>query len=307
MNLATEDFLKYDEFIDQYDMYIWDFDYTILKIHSYASHIELKDVESASWKKLIGDFADPIFFRDLVYYLRGKKKEVAVVSFGTYNVIKAYLDRLFDDTHIFDSHNILTPLSGNQRHSSSFRINSDKNEHLVCLMRQNPTIKYDRAIFFDDTYQNIQGARELGMNGILINPKIGFTRKVWEELIKVETINISGGGNKNKEESCKILEQSLDDNEIESKKGTRRRQPRNDNISKNKPKNKHPCNDDYLIETFDGKKEKESGKGETKDIREDINEKEDVPVSSYFMNWLNILAVVFIFVYYLIKKYNPSQ
>ena len=28
MNQAIGDFSKYDDFLDQYDMYIWDFDYT---------------------------------------------------------------------------------------------------------------------------------------------------------------------------------------------------------------------------------------------------------------------------------------
>jgi hypothetical protein len=293
MNLSTEDFAKYDDFLDQYDMYIWDFDYTILKIHSYASNIELKDVESASWKKLMADFADPIFFRDLVYYIKGKKKEVAIISFGTYNVIKAYLDRLFDDNHIFDSHNILTPLSGNQRYSSSFRVNSDKNEHLVCLMRQNPSIKYDRAIFFDDTYQNIQGVRELGVKGVLINPKIGFTQRVWNELIKTESIINRNGKNK---ENCKILPQSLDDSEIESKESRQQNKKRNPR-KETKKNNTNPCYDDYLIETFGGDKKEESIA---------LNTTPPTPVSSYFMNWLNILAVFFIFVYYLIKKYNTE-
>ncbi len=282
MNLATEDFSKYDDFLDQYDMYIWDFDYTILKIHSYASNIELKDVESASWKKLMADFADPIFFRDLVYYIRGKKKEVAIVSFGTYNVIKAYLDRLFDDNNIFDSHNILTPLSGNKRYSSSFRVNSDKNEHLVCLMRQNPSIKYDRTIFFDDTYQNIQAARELGIKGVLINPKIAFTKAIWDELVKTETITVDK--KKEKKEHCDILgtENDLEPRQI------KKRNTKKDNVKK------VGCHDDYLIETFGGAEKKE------KEPEESIG----TPISSYFMNWINIFAVILILAYYLIKKYT---
>jgi hypothetical protein len=289
MNQAIEDFSKYDDFLEQYDMYIWDFDYTILKIHSYASNIELKDVESASWKKIIGDFADPIFFRDLVYYIISKKKEVAVVSFGTYNVIKAYLDRLFDDTRIFDSHNILTPLIGNKRYSSSFRVNSDKNEHLVCLMRQNPSIKYDRTIFFDDTYQNIQGARELGLKGVLINPKICFTKPVWDELVKTETITIDKTTNKNEQKDhCNILGSEDDLEPREPKK----RNSKKDNVKK------IACHDDYLIETFGGAEKKE------KDTEESVG----IPISSYFMNWINIFAVIFILAYYLIKKYTgPNE
>ena len=125
MDSIKQQFHQYDEFISKYDLYIWDFDLTILKIHSYANEIKEEDVKSLSWKKLMCHFADPVFFRDLVYYLIGHKKKVAIISFGDYNVIKAYLDRLFDNDNIFDNHNILTPARCNRHH----KINSDKNNH----------------------------------------------------------------------------------------------------------------------------------------------------------------------------------
>jgi hypothetical protein len=95
---------------------------------------------------------------------------------------------------------------------------------------------------------------------------------------------------KKRKEDCKILSQ-----EIETKKEPRiktRNQKENQNNKERTSKN--PCYDDYLIETFE-----DESKEETKEEKTI-----GTPVSSYFMNWLNIFAIVFIFAYYLIKKYN---
>ena len=120
MDSTKNIYSNYDNFIKKYDLFIWDFDLTILKIHSYAMEVKSTDVESMSWKKLMHHFADPIFFRDLVNYLVSNKKKVAIISFGTYNVIKSYLDRLFDDNKIFGLDNIITPLEGNKRYNKIF-------------------------------------------------------------------------------------------------------------------------------------------------------------------------------------------
>ena len=163
-------------FISNYDLYIWDFDLTIIKLHSFANHTKEDEIKSLSWKKLMCHFYGPIFFRDLIYFLRGNKKKVAIISFGHYNVIKAYLDRLFDDTNIFNKNNIITPDQNCNR-----RANTDKNQYLINIARE-LNIKYNRIVFFDDTIGNINGARELGIKSIEID-KDGFNNKVWNDLI----------------------------------------------------------------------------------------------------------------------------
>ena len=40
MDSIKEKFNRYDEFVSRYDLYIWDFDLTILKIHSFANEIK---------------------------------------------------------------------------------------------------------------------------------------------------------------------------------------------------------------------------------------------------------------------------
>ncbi len=129
MDSIREDFHRYDNFIKKYDLYIWDFDLTLVKIHTFASEVKEEDVTSLSWKKFMNQLSDPVFFRDLVIYLIENKKKVAIASFGKYNIIKTYMDRLFNDNHIFDKHNIITP-DQNIRH---LRNGTNKNQYIIDL------------------------------------------------------------------------------------------------------------------------------------------------------------------------------
>jgi hypothetical protein len=174
---------NYDVLLNQYDLYIWDFDMTILRIHSYANNMDSSEVNSMNWKKFVAHFWDPIFFRDLVNYIISKKKKVAICSFATYNVIKAFMDRLFDNDKIFGLHNILTPLTGGQKYNRTVRIGSDKNNLLLELIRDNPGIHNSRCIFFDDTQSIIDSAKELGISVVKIDRSIGFSRKSFNPLL----------------------------------------------------------------------------------------------------------------------------
>ena len=147
--------------------------------------VKSSDVESMSWKKLMHHFGDPIFFRDLVNYLVSNKKKVAIISFGTYNVIKSYLDRLFDDNKIFGLDNIITPLEGNQRYNKIFKPSADKNQHIIDVARHY-SIDYPKVIFFDDDTNNINKSKELGISSYLINPRNGFNKQFWDNLIPSE-------------------------------------------------------------------------------------------------------------------------
>jgi FMN phosphatase YigB (HAD superfamily) len=178
MDTSAINYNTFDSFIEEYDLYVFDFDMTILKIHSYAQNMTPSQVESMGWRKLMDQFADPIFFRDLINYLISRNKKVAIASFGKYNVIKAYLDRLFDNTSIFGLDNIITP--PNER---NIRPSDDKNEYLVGLIRD-LNINYKRVIFFDDDINNVNKSKELGIMAIQIDPMNGFNRNVWNQLAK---------------------------------------------------------------------------------------------------------------------------
>jgi hypothetical protein len=267
MDSTKNIYSNYDNFIKKYDLFIWDFDLTILKIHSYALEVKSGDVEGMNWKKLMHHFADPIFFRDLVNYLVSHKKKVAIISFGTYNVIKSYLDRLFDDNKIFGLDNIITPLEGNQRYNKLFKPSSDKNQYIIDVARKY-SIDYSKVIFFDDDINNIEKSKELGISSYLINPKNGFNKEFWNNLIPQEIkVNKDTPGKETKNKIDYPLNNSNITNNI------------NSNIEQ--------------IENF------ENNFNNNNEIKKDNS-----LFMSVYMNWVNILAIVFIVVYFVIQRYS---
>jgi hypothetical protein len=264
--------------ISKYDLFIWDFDLTIIKIHSFANHTKEDEIQSLSWKKLMCHFYDPIFFRDLVYFLRGNKKKVAIISFGHYNVIKAYLDRLFDDTNIFNKHNIITPDQNCNRRS-----NTDKNQYIINIARE-LNIKYNRIMFFDDTVGNINSAKELGVEAIQIE-KEGFNHKVWNDLAiqsdssSEQFENIETKGKKEKREKREKGEDEEDEeeeNKNEIKEGFS--SPQNDNLENNNLENeKNKSNSNSLFSS-------------------------KIIIKDEYIVWVYIIAVIFIIVYFYLRR-----
>ncbi len=284
MDSIKEKFNRYDEFVSRYDLYIWDFDLTILKIHSFANEIKEDDVKSLSWKKLMSHFADPIFFRDLVNYLIGHKKKVAIISFGYYNVIKAYLDRLFDNDKIFDKHNIITPLDECQRHTS---INSDKNQYIINIARDH-NIPYPKILFFDDTYLNVNNARELGISTVKISEKTGFTQTVWNQMtLSLESNNKNETKKETKNENIKETK-----NEDENSRVFR---PFDE---KNQKKNIAEVSvSGNLMEGFSSNNNNNNGF---------LSSLWNIKINDRFVNFVNIFAVIFIIVYFYLYYFRKS-
>ena len=281
MDSIKEKFNRYDEFVSRYDLYIWDFDLTILKIHSFANEIKEDDVKSLSWKKLMCHFADPIFFRDLVYYLIGHKKKVAIISFGYYNVIKAYLDRLFDNDNIFGKHNIITPLDECQRHAS---INSDKNQYIINIAREH-NISYPKILFFDDTYLNVNNARELGINTVKISEKTGFTQTVWNQM----TLSLESN-NKNEK-----IKENKNENKNENKKEDENNQKKNItsvSVSGN------------VMEGFSSNDNNNNNNNNNNSGF--LSSLWNIKISDRFVNFVNIFAVIFIIVYFYLYYFRKS-
>lgn len=84
---------------------VWDFDLTILSIHSWGERIQPSDVARRSLER---DVADLEFFRAFVKRALAKGIKVAVASFGVYEVIQEYLDRAVGPG-VFTRENISTP------------------------------------------------------------------------------------------------------------------------------------------------------------------------------------------------------
>ena len=298
---------NYDVLLNQYDLYIWDFDMTILRIHSYANNMQSSEINTMNWKKFVAHFWDPIFFRDLVNYIISKKKKVAICSFATYNVIKAFMDRLFDNNNIFGLHNILTPLTGEQKYNRTVRIGSDKNNLLLELIRDNPGMSNSRCIFFDDTQSIIDSAKELGISVVKIDPAVGFSRQSFNPLVKQINDYMDKEQNKqnkqNKQNNIKYKKHPLDLNG-----------PSGSNLKleiKHKSKNEL---DELQAKSYDKMSSKESKyKYDTKNEIENEGENfEDLKSSGdyNFINWIskfriderytniiNMIAIILIIVY----------
>lgn len=86
---------------------IWDWDKTVLRIHSWAQRVRAEDVRAGHHE---GDFMDREFFEALVKALVEREVKVLVASFGSYEVIQAYTDRLFGHgSNPFNRDTISTP------------------------------------------------------------------------------------------------------------------------------------------------------------------------------------------------------
>lgn len=157
---------SYPKLIEDFDLWIWDFDKTILKIHAYHDKITATEVQRKTWKQFERDFADSFHFNDLLTTLQMNDKKFAIASFGTYNVIKAYLERLTTNVYSFSPKNIVTPLCGNQRYGDKLPSPpADKNQIIISLAKYND-VPLNRVIFFDDSKSNINKANNIGVKGV---------------------------------------------------------------------------------------------------------------------------------------------
>jgi FMN phosphatase YigB (HAD superfamily) len=297
MDTTQINYNKFDNFISQYDLYAFDFDQTILKIHAYAMDIKATQVEAMSWKKLMDHFADPIFFRDLINYLISKKKKVAIVSFGTYNVIKAYLDRLFDNPNIFTQNNILTPLEGNQRYNRTLKPDSDKNQLLIDLSRKDD-IEYNRILFFDDDIKNIERAKEMGVEAIHIIKPNGFNKDLWQQLV-AKSIPSTTSSATLSSLSSSITSRNNSDYPLEQTTNKIPPLPSSRGGSIEKFENPKPDVDEEKVKQVKVNKKVKKEKEE----KEPENEEEG-GFMSYYMNWINVLAIIFIAIYWIIEKFT---
>jgi hypothetical protein len=135
---------------------VWDFDKTVLAIHSYAQRIAAEDVPARS---LDDDFVDMAFFKDVVDALRARAVIVYIASFGKYEVIQAYLDRVFPDEPAFTRETISTPATlGVPGLQDGWSVPGGKVPQLL-QMTEKYTLKPDAILFFDGACARRAGCR----------------------------------------------------------------------------------------------------------------------------------------------------
>ena len=115
---------------------------------------------------------------------------VAVASFGCYDVICAYLERMCPG--VFNRDNISTPACVDVPDGCS--VPGGKNPQLELLLgallasegskASSLEAHRHRVVFFDDSVQNVTLARAAGYSRSFVVPRGGFTREAWLGLLR---------------------------------------------------------------------------------------------------------------------------
>lgn len=108
---------------------VWDFDKTVLRIHSHGKRIR---AEAVADRDLNLDYADLEFFTRLVPAIVAANIKIAIASFGKYDVIQAYLDRAFGVTAPSPSH------SSHRSPTSPLSVTSPSSPRLVLPTLSSP-------------------------------------------------------------------------------------------------------------------------------------------------------------------------
>ena len=150
-------------------LWVWDFDDTLIDSTTYIKTVmdpatirkkknsEL-DVEIPQWR----------YFKRLIDFLLTHGKYVAIASFGTYEIIRAYMDRIFGfNQNFFGKRNIVAPCMA-ERDSRRFTVPPNKNEYIYQLMKIYRVQDFSRVVLFDDLPSNIADATAIGVVAVQI-------------------------------------------------------------------------------------------------------------------------------------------
>ena len=153
----------------QSKLWVWDFDDTLIDTSTYYSQ-NMKpeailertnaalDVEVPQWR----------YFRRLVEFLVEHGRYVAIASFGTYEIIQAYMKRIMGfNQQFFTKKNIIAP-EYKQRDLRRFNQPPNKNEYIYQLMRIYRVQDFKRVVLFDDNSSNIADATGIGIIGVQV-------------------------------------------------------------------------------------------------------------------------------------------
>jgi hypothetical protein len=155
--------------LKQCKLWIWDFDDTLIIIDTYLK----KDMSpSAILKRSDTELDNEIpqwrYFRKLIEFLVMHGRYVGIASFGTYEIIQAYMKRIMGfNQQFFTKKNIIAP-EMKFRDVYRFNIPPNKNEYVYQLMRIYRVQDFKRVVLFDDKPSNIADAIAIGIVGIQI-------------------------------------------------------------------------------------------------------------------------------------------
>jgi FMN phosphatase YigB (HAD superfamily) len=196
---------------DDIKLIVWDFDLTLLRIHSFSKRIIAQEVKRRDYEH---DFADATFLRSFLDEMKRKGIKVSIASFGKREVIEEYMKLLISEEYgdycsdfafVDKRKSIVTPNDVGGSDGCSMK---DKGKMLDVLMKRFVLNKADddddddddenenkneneyetklksarkRVVFFDDDEDNINAAKKLGYTFSVHAPE-AFTRETWREM-----------------------------------------------------------------------------------------------------------------------------
>ena len=155
--------------LKQCKLWVWDFDDTLIDTKTYfKKHMEPESILKRTDDELTKDIPQWKYFRRLVEYLVMNGRYVGIASFGTYEIIQAYMQRIMGfNQHYFTKSNIVAPCYS-ARTSFRFNLPPNKNEYIYSLMRVYRVQDFKRVVLFDDKPSNIADAIAIGIIAIQI-------------------------------------------------------------------------------------------------------------------------------------------
>lgn len=148
---------------DNIDIWLFDFDDTLIDTKTYfVTSMQREDILARLNIELDNEIPSWRYFRQLIKELTLRGKRVGIVSFGTYNIIKAYMDRIFGlDQKYFGIDNIKAVCRDFDGRPLDRPKN--KNKFIDLIMKNYRLSNYNRVVLFDDLMSNIADAYSIGI------------------------------------------------------------------------------------------------------------------------------------------------
>lgn len=157
----------------QCKLWVWDFDDTLINTSVYLKKdMSPNAILNRCDSSLDEDIPQWRYFRKLVEFLVMHGRYVGIASFGTYEIIQAYMKRVMGfNQQFFTKKNIIAP-ELKDRDVYRFNVPPNKNEYVYTLMQIYRVQDFNRVVLFDDKPSNISDAIAIGIVAVQI-PTIG--------------------------------------------------------------------------------------------------------------------------------------
>jgi len=150
-------------------LWVWDFDDTLINTETYLRNkMDIVSIRNRNDCDLDNEFPQWKYFKRLIEFLVTHGKYVAIASFGTYEIIRAYMDRVLGfNQKYFGKQNIIAPCL-EDRDTRRFSVPPNKNEYIYQIMQVYRVQDFGRVVLFDDMPSNISSARSIGIISVQI-------------------------------------------------------------------------------------------------------------------------------------------